>query len=595
MPDPISPHPPSRSRSRRLVCSWLLTGCTTLGFGCYEGAPSLDAADTDPASTGQASGGTEGAGPADASGGGSSGEENETSPPGDCDGSGPLSSPRALRRLTPREYRATLADLVGVADVDATYDGTAAVLGIREVRQLRDDAEALVDRVDEWTPGLVPCDPTGPEDAACAAGTIAALAPVVFRRPLSTEEEAWLTAVYDEARVTMGFSDAMDVLLETILQSPALIYFEERGESFDGSADTMRRLNSPELATRLSYFLLGAPPDAELRAAASEGRLQTDAELTAALERLREDPRAGERLTGSVWSALQLDGGQSHFPLFDADKRADLYPDYGLGLQFSMQFAFEAFVGSIIDGGGTFDELLTSRRAYVDDRMASLYGVAAPPAGQDWHWVDLPQDERAGVLTRAAFLTVYANTATQSPIRRGAITLSEVLCLDLGEPPPNVDDSPIEGGDNGSGVQSVREATEARTGEGTCAACHRIINPVGYAFEHYDAVGAWQDSEALSGQPIDASAQLLGSDIDGPVNGAVELSAKLAASPSARSCFAERWLSEAVGTLGELDACSRDRVVGTFVETGRIDDLLTAVVLSDSFRFINTAPVTAGE
>lgn len=567
------------------LCAGLLLLAST---GCYGGLQGFSGHDGETASGGAEAGAE----------GGSEGESDDSGEPAGCGGAAPSVAPRPLRRLTPAQYENTMRDLLGDPGFVADYDATEALITERAVRQLRDGAERALSRRSEWSADVFPCDIEGPSDDACAEAFIEQFAPRAFRRPLLDEERQWLNDVYLDARGELGFTDAMEVLAATVLQAPAVIYLGEQGTAVADGPDTLRRLTDHELASRLSYFLWDTMPDEALRQAADAGELLTEDGLRAQVERLLADSRAQERIGRLLWSWMQLDGGMLHFSLEEADKRADLYPEYGPALQEAMRLELKAFVADVLQGDGSFDTLMTSPRAYVNGPLATLYGVQDGPVGEDeWAWVELPAEQRAGVLTRAAFLSVFANTAAQSPIRRGTFTLEEVLCFELGDPPPDVDDTPIDGEDpDGGEAMTVREATEARTGEGQCRGCHSVINPVGYAFEHYDAIGRWQDEEVVSGLPVDASGLLQGSDVDGSVQGAVELSQTLAGSAQVRACFAERWLEEALGgELGALDECAQDRVTEAFTASGDMRELVTAIVLSDGFRHVNLADAEEGE
>ncbi len=557
--------------------------------GCYQGVSGFAGEGGDAGTAGDA--------------GSESADDGETEDGGvqaGCDGNAPTAAPRPLRRLTPEQYQNTMRDLLGDPGFVAEYDATEPVITERAVRQLRDGAELALGRRAEWSAPVFPCDIEGASDDACADGFIDEFAPRAFRRPLEDAEREWLRGVYLDARAELGFTDAMEVLAATVLQAPAVLYLEELGAPVEGAPETLRRLTDHELASRLSYFLWDTMPDEALRQAADAGELSTEAGLRAAVERLLADPRAEARIQRLLWRWMQLDGGLLHFSLEEAQKRTDLYPEFGPALQEAMRLELEAFVADVLRGDASFEQLLTSNRAYVNGPLAALYGVQGGPTGEDeWAWVELPPGQRAGLFTRAAFLSVFSNTAAQSPIRRGTFTLEEVLCLPLGDPPPDVDDTPIDGGEQpGSGeVLTVREATEARTQGTECRGCHSLINPVGFAFEHYDAIGRWQDDELVSGRPVDASGELRGTDVDGPVEGAIELSQALAGSAQVRECFAERWLEEALGgELGALDECTKDRVTEAFASRGDLRELVVAIALSDGFRHVDlAAPAGEGE
>jgi hypothetical protein len=567
---------------------WLLAAACALASGCYSGRGD---------GSGSAADGGDGTAGADDGGDGSADGADDAADDGEPGACAAEIAPQPLRRLTPLQYQNTIRDLFGDPDFEASYADEAEVTTQLGVRQFRTDAEQVLSRRDQWTLPVFPCDVAGSADDACVDALITDFGRRALRRPVDDETRAWLRASYDTAIAEgLPFADAMDVLLATILQAPELAYRFEVGEPVEGQPDTLRRLDDHELASRLSYFMWDTLPDAELFAAADAGELTTDSGLRAQVERMLADPRSEGKLQHFVSTWLQLDGGQLHLPLEESFKDAELFPEYDAPLQAAMRDELEALVHRVFyDEDGAFERLFVSRDAYVNGALADLYGVANGPMDDDtWAWVELPEDQRAGLLTRAAFLTVFAAARPQSPIRRGVFVIEEMLCLPLGEPPPNANDTPVDGGEGEDDmgnpvVRTVREDVELRTQTGTCNDCHSVINPVGFTLEHYDAIGRWQDTEVVSGLPVDASGSLIG-DVAGPVNGGVELSTQLAQSEDVRECFADRWLSQALGVEGDaIDSCTQGAVRQAFVETGDMRELIAAIVLSDAFRFINTA------
>lgn len=509
-----------------------------------------------------------------------------------CDDGIPDLAVRPLRRLTPAQYANTLRDLVGDPALAPNVDDGGALLSERGTRQLRDAAALVLERRAEWTVPVFPCDLDGAASEACAAAFIDGFVRRAFRRPATEEERAWLMGVYRDAQVELGFRDAMEVLLEVVLQSPQVVYLQEVGVERDGLPAGVRALTELELASRLSYFLWNTTPDDALLDAADRGELAGDG-LRAHAERLLGDPRAEATVQDFFWRYLQLDGGRLHHSLEETTKDATLFPEYGDGLQAAMRTELEAFVRRVFfEEDASFDRLLLARTAYVNASLARVYGVEGGPAtDDDWQWVELDAEERGGLLTRAAFLTVFSAANVQSPIRRGVFVLEEVLCQELGEPPPNASDVPVEGGevDDGSGgtiVLSVRDDVTARTSEPQCAGCHGVINPVGFTFEHYDAIGRWQDTDRAAGTAIDASGHLAGTDVDGPVADALALSEALARSQRVRQCFADRWLSRALGEVGDEDGCTKEGVRARFSESGSMREMLLAIIESDAFRYL---------
>jgi hypothetical protein len=509
----------------------------------------------------------------------------------------PTVSPRPLRRLTPEQYVNTMRDLLGDPGFSPDVDDDAPILTERGVRQLRASAELAITRRDDWTRPVIPCDLGGPADDACAAALLDGFGARAFRRPLTADEREWLLGVYGDAKTALSFAEAIEVLVEVILQSPQVVYLPETGVTRDGLPTNVRQLTDHEVASRLSYFLWDTMPDDALFDAAARGELGATEGIRAQAERMLADPRAEATIQDFFWTFLQLNGGRLHHALEDTAKDAELFPEYDAELRAAMRTELEAFVHRVFfEENGSFEQLMLDNHAYVNGPLAALYGVeGGPTAADDWRWVELPATERAGLLTRAAFLTVFAAANVHSPIRRGVFVIEQVLCNDLGEPPPNASDVPVEGGtvDDGSGatvVRSVRQDVEARTTGETCTVCHSVINPTGFAFENYDAIGRFRTEELGTGLPLDATGRIQGSDVDGEVHGALELSRELTRSDRVRSCFADRWMTRAMGQApGELDACALDAARARFRDTGSLRELVLAIVESDAFRYVGTA------
>jgi hypothetical protein len=499
-----------------------------------------------------------------------------------------------LRRLTPAQYRATVRDLLGDPGFDPLLDDEALVITERGVRQLDEAAALAIERRDQWTINPYPCDPSGPADDTCAQDLIHNFGARAFRRPLTAEEFAALELVYQTAVTELGFEDAMSMLVEVILQSPATVYVDEGDPSRPAG---IHALDDWALASRLSYFLWDTMPDAALFEAAATGQLSDPDGLRAEAQRMLDDPRAQATIQGFVWHWLQLDGGRLHHALEDVQKDPERFPEVDPALLTAMGTELSAFVArTILEDDGNFDALFNSRSAYVNAPLARLYGVEDGPTGDDWAWVELNAAERGGLLTRAAFLTVFAAANVQSPIRRGVFVLEEVLCNELGDPPPNANDVPVVGGTvtgaSGTKVLSVRQDVEARTQGNDCAGCHTVINPVGFTFEHYDAIGRYRSQELGTNLPLDSQGALRGTDVDGPLTDALQLSKSLGQSKKARACFARRFAGHALGQPeSSIDRCAAQALSPTFTEGGSVRDLILDLIASEAF----TSAVIGGE
>lgn len=533
-------------------------------------------------------------------GGDSDGVHGPGSGPQSCDGEVVPVAHVPLRRLDAEQYLNTLRDLFGDPEIDFALEDADGAITERAVRQIRDGAEIVASRRANWTAEVYPCDVDGQADDACVDTFIDGFGARAFRRPLDDEERAWLRAVYDDVQVDATFAESMDVVLQVMLQAPAALYMFEAG-SGDAEGE-MRRLSDYEIASRLSYFVWNSMPDEALFEAAAAGELSQSDGLRAHAERLLADPRAEHNIQRFFSGWLQLDGGQLHHPLESTDKDTTLYPEYDDALRAAMRAETEAFVRrTFFEEGASFDKLFTGTYAYVNGPLAALYGVDGP-SDDSYQWVDLDSSERAGLLTRAAFLTVLSTKNVTAPIRRGVWVIEEALCKKLGDPPPNANDTPVEGGsvqneDGEIEVRTVREDVEARTSDDQCAACHSVINPVGFSFENYDAIGRWQIDEVGTGLPVDASGKLVGSDVDGDLVDARDLSQRLAESEQVRGCFASMWAGTAFGQGSgtghdfAIDSCSEQQIAERFAAAngsgGDMRELLLGIIDSNAFRFIN--------
>ncbi len=503
----------------------------------------------------------------------------------------------AMRRMTPIQYESTMRDLVGDPGLELDLDADAGqVITLLAVDKLNRAAEAIVARRASWTLPVFPCDTTGQEDLACVDEFIRTFGRRAYRRTLTEDDVALLQADYERARLSVDFNASMEALLQTILQSPEVYYFLERGREpgeDDDLADGVFPLTGWERASRLSYFLWGTMPDDALLDAAESGALDTSEGVRKEAERLLADPRARRTLVRFFADWLELDGSNKHSSLLDAPKSTDIFPEDSPSLRAAMRTETEALVERVlVDGDGRLETLLTTTDAYVDAELAAIYGVEGPANPGEFAWVTLPADQRAGLFTRAAFLTVFAGNEVKSPIRRGAYLLEEVMCSPLGPPPPNASDVPVKGGDAPDGPRTIRQDVEAKTASTVCNACHSTINPIGFTFDNYDAMGRWQAQETGVGESgeysldIDVSGGLpaLGDDAPVSVNGPIEMSAALASSGSVRECLTQHLFETALRRLPiDRDLASVDAAIPTVESGGTVRDAVIALTVSNAF------------
>jgi hypothetical protein len=281
----------------------------------------------------------------------------------------------------------------------------------------------------------------------------------VYKRALSDEE---LTRYQELVSVQTSLDVGLRVLLRVMLASPEFLYRSEIGE-LEGD---VARLTAWEVATLLSYSFWGTTPDEELLDAAESGALDDSAGIEAQARRLLDDPRARETvgtfalqwLGSSAWSGRQ---SAALFPAFD--------------LELGRWPTERRFVGRRVRRGA-FQDLFIADRTVAAPRLVELYGADA--AGL------LPQARRAGLLSHASVLASYAHSDQTSPVRRGLFVRSRLMCMELGTPPANAGAVPEVDPDS-----STRERFEQHSDSPQCASCHRSIDPLGFGFRHFDAIG----------------------------------------------------------------------------------------------------------
>lgn len=483
-----------------------------------------------------------------------------------------------LRLLTRAEYNGTVRELLGATGDPAAdfpreplshgLDNDATINRVTDAHLARylDAAEALAhDAVTNRRATLLTC--TG-DDQPCGEQFVATQGLRAFRRPLRSDERATLNALFESARATDGFDTAMELTLQSMLQSPQFLY---RDEAPIGTGDTVK-LNGFQLASRLSYFLWATMPDGELLDAAATGALDTPEGLATQAQRMVDDPRSADGLLRffSVW--LYLDG------IDTTEKSTAMYPSFTPGLGHAWRTSLELFIKDVLAHEGTLPALLDSPVVYTNDAM-SMYGMSA--SGAAFVRNELDGTQRRGLLTQPGFLAFKGLPDSSSPVRRGIFVMDKLMC-ETPAPPPAAFTPPTP-----TTTATTRERFAAHSQSAGCKACHQFIDPIGFTFEHFDGMGAWRDTE--NGQPIDSSGGVVASR-DGalaqPVADVNGLSALLAKSPMVHACVSKEVYRFALGRpLTEADACTLSRLGDDFYASGGdFRALMLAIVQTDAFR-----------
>ena len=478
--------------------------------------------------------------------------------------------------LTREQYIHAAGDLLGIdarplltlSDVGSRTFTAGVSLTALQVEQRMTTAESIAAAATtpDRLPRLLPCDPAADEDA-CADQTIERLGSRAFRRPLDREAAASLRTLFDAGKEAGGFAAGVEWLIAGLLQAPDFLY--HLSPRPPGRPGTAVSLDPHTLASRLSFFLWNAPPDPELLAAASDGRLARPDGLRVQAGRLLSDPRAARAREDHYGVWLRLD----ELGKIARDAR-ELTPALIEELRRSALLGIE----EVYRTGARVESLLSSSTLFAGDALARLYGLPAPGSAE-LKPVAAPPEQRHGLLTHPAWLALLSNPDSSDPIQRGLFVVEKVLCQDTPDPLDVVPDlPPLRAG------LSTRARLEQHRSAPACAACHRVFDPAGMAFESYDAIGRFRQTD--QGVPIDTSGEIaLGIDLDGAFASGGELLDRLARSGAVRDCLARHWFEYAVSRRPEAsDRCSLEPIEARFRQSGDLIELLAGVAETESFR-----------
>ena len=414
-------------------------------------------------------------------------------------------------------------------------------------------------------PKLLACQ-AGQANDACAGAFIDRFVPRVFRRALQPGEHEALVALYAEGAKT-SHADGIRLVLEAALQSPSFLYRTELGASSPPAAAT--QLTPYELASALSFLVTDSIPDDELWRVAQDGSLAQSEVLTQQTDRLLQTPRAHGNVARIFLKWLGLGAGVV------TELNAAQFPEYDDALRQSMLQESTLFLKGLLDQGGTLNDLMTSRKTFVDSKLAALYGV--PFSGASGFVEATLPEERAGILTQAGVLV--SKSRGHAIVIRGKFVRRDIFCQNVPSPPPNVNIQMFSGGN-----LTEREQSTARTTDPVCGACHKMMDPIGIAFQKFDALARYKPTGA-DGMPVDSAGSLDLTDVDGATDSPVQLAAKIGQSNEARLCLSKEMVTYALGReLGSADDCEQQRVAAQVQAAGgHLTDLIAAIVRSPNF------------
>ena len=420
------------------------------------------------------------------------------------------------------------------------------------------------------------------EERPCAERIVSTLGARAYRRPLEARDLDGLMTFYDLGAREGGFEAGVRTALQAILASPHFYFrLEEQPEGV--RPGQVYRVGDHALASRLSFFLWGTPPDDELRALAERGRLSDESTLEAQVRRMLADPRSEALATrfAAQWLRLQ--------DLEKVNPHVYWYPDYDQQLARSMRRETETFFDNLVREDRSFLEFFTADYTFADERLAKHYGIP-DVAGDDFRRVSYPDETRRGILGHGSVLVQTSLASRTSPVLRGKWVMEVLLGTPPPPPPPGVPDlEETEGSKDGRAI-TTRERMEMHRSAEQCRSCHMYMDPIGLALDNFDVTGRWRTRE--NGSALDTRGQMY----DGtPVASPADLRAALLKRPiPLMRTFTMNLMAYALGRgVDWYDMPSVRSVVAEAEKSDyRMSSFVLGIVQSDAFR-MRKAPVTA--
>jgi hypothetical protein len=423
--------------------------------------------------------------------------------------------PFVIRRLSKVEYGNTLRDLYNVdpsiADSlpeDVVGEGYLNSISPLQSELFLDIANKVIDQVvaPEGKPPttvqkrLFGETPSNTADLRKAARQVArSLARDAYRRPPTEAELDVLVGIFDLARENkLGYTASLGLMWKAVLVSPQFLFITPAGKV--DSKEPIVPLDDYQLASRLSYLLWSAPPDAELSALADKGELHKPEMLRAQAERLLEHAHARALFDG--FGAQWLGMGGLERQTFDPD----VFPQMTPALRKAMMEEARLFFESIVRENQSMFRFVDSDYTFLNEPLAELYGLEQSVQGPMMRRVKLENPNRGGILGMPATLATTSLPNRTSPVRRGVWVLEQVLGERVPPPPPDVPELEEQEQKSVEGL-TLRERTESHRTEPTCANCHKVLDPIGFGLENFDAIGRWREKDDF-GVAIDSAGQL---------------------------------------------------------------------------------------
>lgn len=514
-----------------------------------------------------------------------------------------VGGPAVMRRLTESQYRATVADIfapdipiVGRFERAQRKDGLIAVgtseAGISSFSVEQYDASALgiaaavVSK--ERRAQLLPCQPKSEKqfDAGCAQRVIEHYGPLLFRRPLAGQETQRYVEIARLGQTRLGnFYSGLQLALTGMMIEPDFLLRIERVEP-DPKHPGQFRLNAYSKASRLSYFLTNSTPDRELLKAAGAGELDTDAGLARQVDRLMASPRYAGTVRAFFEDMLQFD-------LFgDLAKDPVIYPAYNSTVAADAQEqTLRTITDHLVAKKGDYRDIFTTQSTNLTRALGRVY-VMPVPTRNGWEQREFPETMgRAGILTDVSFLALHSHPGRSSPTLRGKAIREIFMCQKVPDPPADVDFTAFDASVHDKASPTARDRLEEHQTNPTCAACHKVTDPLGLTLENFDGGGSFRAKE--NGAQIDVSGALDGKTF----SGALGLGQALRDNADVTHCLVDKMYRSGLGRpLTDLEDEYTEKLDQLFASNGyRVPDLMRAIATSNIFYAVSAPgkPATA--
>jgi len=425
------------------------------------------------------------------------------------------------------------------------------------------------------------CRPTSPRDeSTCARQIVTRLGANAYRRPLAAAEVDRLMPFYESAAAKGGFEMGVRGALEAILASPHFIFRLERAPTDARSGGTYR-VADVDLASRLSFFIWGLPPDKELLDAASRRELSSAAGLEKHARRMLADPRSEGLADRFAAQWLRLQDVEKVHP------DPNFYPNFDENLAENMRTETRMFFASLVKDDRSILDLLTADYTFLNERLARHYGYRGV-VGNQFRRFTYPDATRRGVLGQGSVLVQTSMANRTSPVLRGKWVMEVLLGTPPPPPPPDIPDLEAAGEAKEGRLLTTREKMEIHRSNATCNSCHRFMDPIGLALDNFDVTAKWRVRE--NGMPLDTT----GDFYDGTrVTSLVELTTALAKRPTplVRN-FTDNLMAYALGRRVEYYDQPTVRAIAKSAEASnyKMSSFILGVVKSDAFRMKRVAP-----